>query len=278
MPFKKSTKKLLKNNDVPQDDSAEEDVNIDDEDLLEALTVRLEKFTSKLSKNVQGEKTLKNKISKDPVSAIFQLLISIQDSVENINSKFDNLSHRVTLLEDEVKSTKLRESEQIKINKQLEDYIENLEKKSRERQAVLSSSLLDTTEQNFIEKTRERITNELGATQGRAEGIEVNKLGKNKSVVLLSFPTIECKQDFFRRIKHRRTILGHQDNAPPIYMNDFLTPKTAKLFKDVRKLKDDSGKIFSVFTFRSSVYVKIKKEDDMVLVRNVDDVKTLILT
>jgi hypothetical protein len=60
-------------------------------------------------------------------------------------------------------------------------------------------------------------------------------------------------------------------------MNDFLTKRNAKLFKDVRKLKEDTGKLFSVFSFRGGVYVKVKKEDNMIPIRDVEDANRLVV-
>ena len=280
MGFKKSTHKKVSQCDNSQEEinvDMDEDENLEDNEQLENLMVRLEKFTSSLGKKLQGNKSTKFKMPNDPVAAIFQLLFGIQDSVELINEKFAKLSQRVSTLEDELRTSRKRETDYATVNKNLEDHIDDLEKIVRERQAVLSSSLIDSSAQNFLEKTRETIVTELGVAADRVENVQINKLGKTKSVILLTFPTHESKIDYFKRIQHRRKILHQHENAPPIYMNDFLTKRNAKLFKDVRKLKEDTGKLFSVFSFRGGVYVKVKKEDNMIPIRDVEDANRLVV-
>jgi hypothetical protein len=96
---KKIPKKVSKS-DISQDElnmDAEDDTYFLDEDQLEKLMGRLEKFTTCIGQKMQGDKSLKKKIAHDPVTVIFQLLLGIQDSVESINNKFDNLYKKIFL-------------------------------------------------------------------------------------------------------------------------------------------------------------------------------------
>ena len=58
--------------------------------------------------------------------------------------------------------------------------------------------------------------------------------------------------------------------------NDFLTPKKAKLFKDVRKLKEETNKLCSVFSYNGNVCIKIKEGDRMKIVNDFDQCKQLL--
>jgi hypothetical protein len=104
---------------------------------------------------------------------------------------------------------------------------------------------LNPTSGNLYEETRDLLSKELGLNDECMKTVHVNRLGHGAKGVLLTFPCVEAKIEIYKRITHRRKNPTPTGQKIPIYMNDFLTEKNARLFKDIKQLKEDTGNIFS---------------------------------
>lgn len=247
------------------EDHVENDSDMD-EILVNTLTESLEKFTSDIEKNLKKDSPILARFSSNPLKCIFEMLVTINESIQKQNDYFEA---RVNKLESTLELRK-------KDDKVLEERIEKLEMAERANKAILTCESLVSSSKNIYNETRQLLSKELGLVEDCTKTIRVNKLGQNGKSLLLTFPNIEAKIETYRRITERRKNLVATDRKPPIFMNDFLTPSRARLFKEIRKLKEDSGGIYSVFSYNGNICVKVQRDDRMKIVYSLDQCKQLL--
>lgn len=249
-----------------KEDSSDSEV---DDELLNSLAEGLEKMTGKIEEKLKKDHPNMVEFTKNPLKCIFTMLVSINDNIERQNEKLNCLNTRVDHLEVKIELLENRD-------KEITKKIDRLEIAERQTKAVITCTNLDPASVNLYDETRNLLTKELGLNEECTKTVRVNRLGRDAKGLLLTFPCIEAKIETYRRITNRRKNPPPNGRQTPIYMNDFLTEKNAKLFKDLRRLKEDTNKIYSVFSYNGNVCVKLRKEDRMITIYDLDQCKQLL--
>lgn len=233
---------------------------------IEGLTSQLEDFTSNLQDALNKGESGLDMSKADPLCAIYALFYSLKESVDRLGDKFDRSTARIDVLEKKLEG-------QVKINHTNDARLERIEKALRDKQVILTYPQIDTSARDFQEKVRKHLISALGLPSDLVKSIDIFRLGKAASTVLLCCPTSSCKSMLFGLLKKQRD----DDNLKDMFLNDFLTPSRLQLFKDARKLKQDDsmGYITSVFSFRGDVFVRIKDVPEKRLIRNTSDIKII---
>ena len=192
---------------------------------------------------------------------------TIKNDIQTLDQKFsvrmDNLKSNVTQHEARIVKLETNVDTLKTINSKQTDKYEFY---TKAKQAILFSSVIDSSATTFFEKTRS-ILKSIGTPDQIVNFIDISKLGKNKNVALLSFQTITIKSALFRIIKD----WNHEEENERIYLNDFLTEKKLEIFKKLRKLRAEK-KIHSVYSFKNQIYIKVDKEGDSILIRSMDEI------
>ena len=242
---------------------------------LESLTDKLEHFTDAVRNSGDNETKQDNSSSlytlvleiKNDIKVIKPDIQTIKNDIQALDHKFsarlDNLEGhvmqhetRITKLEENVDSLK---STNVKL-------VEKNEYSTRAKQAILSSSLIDSSAKNFVDATRSLLKS-ISTPEQIIFFIDISRLGNNKNVALLSFPTLSIKSGLFKVIKEWNKVEDHAR----VYLNDFLTEKKLELFKKLRKLKAEE-KIFSVYSFRNGIYIKTTEGADSKLRKSMEEI------
>jgi hypothetical protein len=200
-------------------------------------------------------------------------VVNLDASVIMMNSNFEKISKRVTSIEESVHDF------QVSQNAMKQDYETVSQKSERLEKSVKDKQLLVTCEREFgcDDKNLERVVyqcleNKLGLRKDQLCYIDVERLGRSKKTVVLSLPTLKLKNEMFMLKKRVRN--ENPNEVDGFFINDFLTSKRDKLFKELRRQQKEEGKFFSVFTFHGDIFIKTAANGNKKLIRSLSDVNS----
>ena len=213
---------------------------------------------------------LLKKLGSD-ISLIKNNVSEMKDDID----KLDGQNQRITTIESFVEDTKTTLAKQRETNLAVNNRLDYNEALIKSKQAVLTAvGIIDTTRDNYRKTTRDFLVS-IGMVNNAAIFVEINKFGNAQNTVLLSFPTLNLKLELY---KHLKKFKGEQstENKRNFFMDDLLTQKKLQLFKQLRDLKKQE-KIYSVYTFRDNIFVKIKdKDEDPKIIRTQNDIDKIM--
>ena len=200
---------------------------------------------------------------------------SLDDEVKSLKIELNSVEDRVTSVEGNV--TNIRGSiatvntlcsKLALMNKNIDQEMKKQEDNTKSKQALFHSEV-DAEKSDFVGRIRALFAN-IGVDSTTSRIIDVQRFNKLKYTVLLSFPSIALKSDFYSLLKQYRT----RNNNSKTFMNEFLTHAKYELLKKCLNLKR-SGKLHSAYSFDNKVFVKKNNGDNPKLIRGADDVTAL---
>lgn len=212
------------------------------------------------------------------------MLSNLKNDVSAINDKFSNVCtilsnclDRIDVVEDDLENMKSQVAQhEAKLNSVLDD-LEFYKRKDRQNQVLFTFDGLNTSENNIKAAVCKILNESMKLTLQFAQVVKIKKFGDGLNTVLMTLPSFDAKIKLFRAAKVYND--NKEENQPRLYFNDFLTPRTTKLLKDIRGINknlSDHNCFHAVFTYNGRIFVKKSKDDSPELIRSVKEFTGMI--
>ena len=226
--------------------------------IIDKITAKTDNLESKLQREVENIRSISLQMSsqsdvtrQNPNNEGDQLASNIVQSAQPLNIQNDAMIQLITL------------------KKQMEQFQQN----ENQRKVAVSGDLVDSSfnrNSNYRDDAFNlirRIDN-IGIEATEIESVRVIERN-NKKKVLLKLSSSDMKVEMFRHF--------FRMERKPFYLNEVLTPDRAKLFYELRKLKKDNPNIIaSAFTKNGVVCCRLSRENKVVKLFSIDDLRSLI--
>ncbi|KAL7638985.1 UNVERIFIED_CONTAM: hypothetical protein RMT77_001129 [Armadillidium vulgare] len=256
-----------RNSDSDFTDNETPDVDHDDKRIKD-LTTFLSSYKPKKSVNLRSRKPGSSASGSQPTldSKFFEELIkhmnSVQKKLDEISSQLKISNEKSVKNENDIKMLKEKINDKDKKIDVLETRLDDLERRSRNNQVLLTGGNLEDSAMNDADFVKNLISTTLGIDDYYS--FKVERIGKSKRVLLVHFSDVTFIPKLFKTFRYVK--------PQHLYLNEYLTQKNALLAKELRSIKKTHGNIHSVFSFKGKVYVKLTKDGPKKLVSNMTDV------
>jgi hypothetical protein len=153
--------------------------------------------------------------------------------------------------------------------KQNEDRIASIELQqerttqfSRKNQLIIKGAALTYEVENIHVETIEKLSSILHIPKERLKKAEFRKSGK---CVLMTTQDPDDKYALFEAVRAIKLV--------NLSINEFLTPYKAKLLYELRKIKYETKKFYSVFSMNGKIFVTYQERGPKSLINSLDDIQ-----
>ena len=223
----------------------------------------LKSMLKSISRDIRDINHSLNDIRND-IRALDGQVRSLKLELNSMEDRMTSVEGNVTEIQDNFATVTSLCSKLAAMNENLIEKMQKQENFTKSKQALLHSEV-DSDSSYFINRIRALFAN-VGVNTFFIRLIDVQRFNKLKHIVLLSFPSVGFKSEFYFLLKKYR----ERNTDTKMYMKEFLAQFKYELLKKCLILKE-SGKIHAAFAFANNVFVKKSSNDNPKLIRGDDD-------